>query len=191
MSKQCSSCKEVLPQAAFNRQSKARDGLSSWCRSCNAANCRRHYQDNKAEFLAKCRESYAARKASDPQKQRDIRNAWRRANPDKQNESVARWRDENREEYLKRHRAYQSKRRERALGSTEHYTANDVQQAFFDQGGCCAYCREALSSDFHVDHVTPLSRGGSNSADNIALACPPCNLSKGAKLLTEWGGRHF
>lgn len=31
---------------------------------------------------------------------------------------------------------------------------------------------------FEVDHITPRSRGGSNSQDNLALACPICNPFK-------------
>jgi 5-methylcytosine-specific restriction endonuclease McrA len=35
------------------------------------------------------------------------------------------------------------------------------------------------------DHVVPRSRGGSNSIDNISLACAGCNVRKGSKLLSE------
>ena len=31
---------------------------------------------------------------------------------------------------------------------------------------------------FHVEHVIPLSRNGSSEFDNLALACPSCNLKK-------------
>jgi hypothetical protein len=45
----------------------------------------------------------------------------------------------------------------------------------------CEYCRMHQSlqgATFHVEHVRPQSAGGSDSADNLALACPACNLSK-------------
>lgn len=48
-------------------------------------------------------------------------------------------------------------------------------------GGRCEYCRMAQSlqgGTFHIEHVVPLSRGGSSSAENLALACPGCNLHK-------------
>ena len=32
---------------------------------------------------------------------------------------------------------------------------------------------------FHIEHVLPSARGGSDEADNLALACPSCNLHKG------------
>lgn len=48
-------------------------------------------------------------------------------------------------------------------------------------GGRCEYCRMSQSlqgATFHVEHVVPQSAGGADSADNLALACPACNLSK-------------
>lgn len=34
---------------------------------------------------------------------------------------------------------------------------------------------------FHFDHITPVSAGGQNNEDNVALSCQHCNESKGAK----------
>jgi HNH endonuclease len=49
------------------------------------------------------------------------------------------------------------------------------------QQGLCAYCDCELNGDYHVEHMTPLSRGGMHDWSNIALACPTCNLRKNAK----------
>lgn len=32
---------------------------------------------------------------------------------------------------------------------------------------------------FHIEHVRPRAAGGSDDPDNLALACPGCNLKKG------------
>lgn len=45
----------------------------------------------------------------------------------------------------------------------------------------CEYCQmhQALQgSNFHVEHIVPLSAGGTDHNDNFALACPRCNLRK-------------
>lgn len=50
-------------------------------------------------------------------------------------------------------------------------------------GHRCAYCPAVAK---HLDHVNPLSKGGTDTEDNIVPACQRCNLSKGAKTLAEW-----
>jgi hypothetical protein len=48
-------------------------------------------------------------------------------------------------------------------------------------GNRCEYCRmhQALQgATFHLEHVIPISRGGTSELSNLALACPACNLKK-------------
>jgi hypothetical protein len=49
----------------------------------------------------------------------------------------------------------------------------------------CRYCG-SKDADGHVDHVIPLSRGGSDSLDNLVWACSTCNLRKGSKTAGEF-----
>jgi len=50
----------------------------------------------------------------------------------------------------------------------------------------CGYCG-STDGPFDIDHIVPLSRGGSNvDPDNLICACAPCNRSKGSKLVSEW-----
>ena len=37
-----------------------------------------------------------------------------------------------------------------------------------------------------LDHLIPLSRGGTHSYGNIITLCLPCNMSKHARTITEW-----
>lgn len=56
---------------------------------------------------------------------------------------------------------------------------------FERDGAACRYCGET-DAPFEIDHILPVSRGGSNDPDNLALACFPCNRAKGSKLIEEW-----
>jgi hypothetical protein len=52
-------------------------------------------------------------------------------------------------------------------------------------GHRCSYCG-SVEGPFHFDHLFPVSRGGSNEASNIVVACSVCNLSKSDATLMEW-----
>ena len=47
----------------------------------------------------------------------------------------------------------------------------------------CAYCQlpDKFIPSFHCDHVIPQKVGGKTELDNLAWACPWCNLQKHAK----------
>jgi hypothetical protein len=52
-------------------------------------------------------------------------------------------------------------------------------------GDRCEYChlpQEFSELRFHLEHVTPRQHGGGDEAENLALACPNCNLVKGPNL---------
>ena len=51
---------------------------------------------------------------------------------------------------------------------------------------CCQYCGNR-GGDLTFDHVTPRSRGGITSWENVVAACSPCNLRKGSKSLKQSG----
>jgi hypothetical protein len=63
--------------------------------------------------------------------------------------------------------------------------AETTRQVIARAGGRCEYCRmhQALQgASFHIEHITPQAAGGSDGLDNLALACPGCNLKKSDRL---------
>ena len=51
----------------------------------------------------------------------------------------------------------------------------------------CAYCENPLKfQDSHIDHITPVSKGGLGTLSNTVLVCSKCNLSKKAKTLRRF-----
>ena len=51
--------------------------------------------------------------------------------------------------------------------------------------GSCVYCGSTVGP-LHLDHIWPVSKGGTNEPSNLVTACANCNLSKGSKSLREW-----
>lgn len=158
----------------MNRARK--DGRSIYCKPCHRAKSLKWHKENP-EYLLKWKErqahmqpTYASRYHAKHKEKRNQYNAeWVRLNPEK-------------------HRAKEAKRRALKQGySGQHYSDVDLAACLTAQDGYCWYCGFKLPVTVHVDHVVPLSKGGGNGPDNVVLACPPCNGSKGKKLLgLEW-----
>jgi len=90
------------------------------------------------------------------------------------------------------YQAYRQRRRASLRAAEGSYTHEQIQEQYERQKGRCYYCHEKVALNaFHVDHVIPLSRGGSNDISNIVVSCATCNLSKHNKLPHEFfqGGR--
>ncbi len=54
--------------------------------------------------------------------------------------------------------------------------------------GCCAYCRSAealMGVTFEIEHILPLSAGGTTEFENLCLSCPTCNRHKSNRLVAN------
>jgi 5-methylcytosine-specific restriction endonuclease McrA len=95
-----------------------------------------------------------------------------------------------RAEHPERIKQYLRNRRARRRGGVGSHTLKELKLLFDKQEGRCHYCSSLLYSSFdneiHVDHKTPLIRGGSNYIENIAIACAPCNRRKHTKTEEEF-----
>lgn len=53
--------------------------------------------------------------------------------------------------------------------------------------GRCAYCMMAFPpEELTVDHIVPVSQGGTRWRSNLAPACWPCNWSKSDRTPEQW-----
>lgn len=63
------------------------------------------------------------------------------------------------------------------------YTESDVEKLFTMQSGECYFCGKRLGSigekfAFHIDHLLPIAKDGTNWPGNLALTCGFCNKRK-------------
>ena len=75
-------------------------------------------------------------------------------------------------------------RKRRALEKqtlTEPYTRQQIIQIYGDN---CYLCNKPIDNDYHLDHIIPISKGGTDLIENIRPTHPLCNLQKGDKLIT-------
>ena len=52
-----------------------------------------------------------------------------------------------------------------------------------DYGAVCYWCQQSFpATSLTLEHLRPKSKGGSNSLENLRLACQPCNQGRGNSL---------
>lgn len=52
-------------------------------------------------------------------------------------------------------------------------------------GDGCYLCGAKLDrGQYHIEHIIPPARGGTNDDANLAIACVPCNYRKGDKIVS-------
>ncbi|HEY2616147.1 MAG TPA: HNH endonuclease [Acetobacteraceae bacterium] len=127
---------------------------------------RKRAEQNPERTLEASRRHYSANK--ERIKQRTIQ--WNAANPEGQRT---------------RRRNY----RARLNGADGSHTTEDIQRIGDAQNWKCHWCGKSTKRNYHVDHVVPLSRGGSNEPGNLVIACPRCNNHKRATDPIEFARR--
>ena len=192
--KVCSKCGVEKPDTvefynkAFNRAQKFRAD----CRECQRDYEKRWREMNGAQQNANKREAYRL----DPEKRLSANELWRKENPEAYKQSrQASWqrhkdkRYEAKKEWIRKNlnvrrgiaNAYTRRRRE-AEGS---FTLDEFKAVVRKQKGLCFYCSAPMSPPV-TEHVTPLSRGGSNWISNIVASCRICNAFKASQTLEEF-----
>lgn len=197
--KTCTKCNETRSVNEFHKSKAAKDGLYAYCRPCGkevkkqrlaaykAVNqlltpdqiraktptkkcsaCKDTLpssefginHNNKSGLQSQCYECDAASSRNYKERNPDQARKHREANPDM-------------------YKAHDQKRR--AL-KYEAFVENVLLKDLVERDGSyCSWCGED-SDEWHVDHIVPLTKDGLHCLDNLAVACPPCNISKRDKI---------
>jgi len=201
----------------FHKNKRSKDGFVVWCKSCRAIYTQ-EYNDKNREIIKqknnkaykenpeKFRERMRKTRQSDPEKAKNIAKKWREnhpelnrervkdawlKNPDKYRRGIKFWKQKHPEKMREYGRIHNRKRRTWIEGNEGIHTTEDINQQYAKQQGKCYWCGIKVKKHFEIDHIVPISRGGSNDPSNLAIACSYCNRSKGDKLPEEWLGKGF
>lgn len=102
-------------------------------------------------------------------------------------EYYQKWRDKNRERVRELGRIrkrkhpeitslHENRRRIRKLGNGGSHSIKEWEQVKKTQNYLCLFCKEG--KPLTRDHITPISKGGSDNISNIQALCKNCNCKK-------------
>jgi 5-methylcytosine-specific restriction endonuclease McrA len=188
--KVCTKCKEWKAFDLFVRHPKTRDGRSPQCKQCDKAYrqsrgslaaeaTKRWHEKNKERFKVWNRKysrerGRQKRRALGISKPIPMTYEQRR---ERARKSVQRWNQRYPEKRRAVMQAYRARRR-LSSGTISPTEWRDVCAKYGDKCLCCG-----ADGPLTMDHVIPLSRGGSHSVDNIQPLCSTCNSKKYNKTL--------
>lgn len=185
-SKRCYRCKEIKSLDMFHCDKWRKDGLRAWCVACSSPP-KLVKEKQTLEMKRALKRAYSqlwykknAEKAS------FLARAWSKANPEYNKEKCRRRYRENPDKV----KAYGQVRRTRIADNGGYFTDKDVAHMRYIQQGHCCYCGR-LGQPERIDHIHPVKYGGPSDPWNLALCCPTCNSSKGAKTLEQWTDRWY
>lgn len=171
------------------RKKRASEGLIGECKCCVKARSKKWAEENPARLLDNVRRY----QTEHPEETREKKQRYYERNKAQVKERARLWNRAHPEVIREIAKNSYGVRRARKCANGGKFTRADIaliKQAQTDKAGNlhCWYCGDVITQ-YHVDHKTPLSRGGSNAPENLCLACKSCNLLKGSKTPSEWNGR--
>ncbi len=144
------------------------------CTTCRKIQRKRYYKNHKRRINKKRQEVYK----ENPEYFKLKSAQYRKDNVEKIKEyDHLRYKNNPETSKEKRHR-----RKARILNQLGTVDNHIQKKLLASQKGKCFYCKKTLrETGIHLEHKTPLCRGGMHDNSNLCLSCPSCNLRKGIK----------
>lgn len=186
--KKCAKCRLVLPLSEFHHPPSKQGRPASKCKPCVAlvlkewrkanpertAEQRRRYNSSDIG-RARNKERSALRREEKPDAVREYR---RQLYESRQRETNAQSVREYRRANPGKHSEIENRRRARKMAA--FVAPVDTDAIYARDGGICQLCGTPVQrTAATLDHIVPLSRGGTHEPANVQIAHGPCNSRKG------------
>jgi 5-methylcytosine-specific restriction endonuclease McrA len=177
--KRCKKCKTEKAITEFYKNHTYLDGRDSTCKSCNRAYQKKWREQNRIKHRTYSKAYYAEHKEERSAYYAD----WRVRNLESINKYNKQWRIDNPERMRARRKLDNARRRALLENAKGDFTVDEWLELKESYGNTCLACgRSEPEVKITPDHVIPLSKGGSNSIENIQPLCWGCNAGKQARI---------
>lgn len=154
---------------------RRRDAANKWKRENPEKNAETVRKWRKAN-PDKAAERHKRWRAKDPEKTKRLTAGYRRKRQKAANEAVKKWMRDNPERARLLRKVCKHNRKTRVMNNGGRFGAADIEKLYAKQEGKCACC--SVPGKLDIDHIIPVTKGGTSDATNLQLLCPPCNKSK-------------
>lgn len=187
----CTACGAWKPLTDFSPHAHGKYGKQSRCKGCCTEANSARYHANIETARIKSRARAAEYRLLHPEAKRASHAAWAARNPERDRESKRRWDERNAEHKRIYKLAWHAANRAKAVEHTKEYrrrkskaegacSAAQLRARINMFGGKCWFPK--CGKDFEaIDHVIPLSDGGTNWPANLRPICWRHNSIKGAQ----------
>ena len=179
-SKVCNGCKVEKPLTDYHLRADRKDGRRTKCRLCEnetKAAWKRKSRKERGDVWRSRNNEYNKRLGK---RLLDRRKKLYAENKERYREYAkkAYYKDHEKSKFLGNRKNFRRKERRADKGN---YTYHELKKIRILQKHKCAICKTCVKRKFHIDHITPLIKGGRNEAKNLQILCPPCNQKKSYK----------
>lgn len=154
----CPKCSTHKPRSEFKPRSGFKNAVSSECKDCAMVMHKEWYAKNREDNI----KAAAEWKRRNPERAKEQQREWKQANPERKREL----------EHRRRARKHEN--------GVYAISPKDMRRL----AKACVYCGSV--EQITMDHVIPISRGGTHGVGNLVPACASCNAVKNARTIMEW-----